>query len=98
MRRRTKLLLIGLALATVTLFVIDRLFVVHPGITVRNARRIQVGMSLREVERLLGRSADVSTEVSRDGLLYALNVWAEGEGCALFMFVYLEFVWSNDDA
>src|SRR4051812_33514238 len=97
MKSRTKLLLIGLALAVLTFAVIELFFVVHPGVTVQNAGRIQVGMSLGEVEWMLGRPADVSEEFTRDGLLYTHKVWGEGEGAA-FVFVSLGFVWSDDVA
>ena len=51
--------LLGLALAAVALaFVATDALLWRPGLTEANARRIREGMTLREVEGLLGRAPD----------------------------------------
>jgi len=44
MKRRTRLLLIDLALLALAIIAIDQLFVLHPGVTEKNVQRIREGM------------------------------------------------------
>jgi hypothetical protein len=53
MRRRALLWLAGLALVVGALFLTDRLLW-RPGLTEDNVRRLRPGMTLAEVEELLG--------------------------------------------
>ena len=64
MRRRALLWLVGLALVVGALLLTDRLLW-QPGLTEDNVRRIRPGMTLAEVEALLGGPASDTFE--RDG-------------------------------
>jgi hypothetical protein len=54
MSRQTFLLGVGIAVVALAFAVTDRMIGPSPGVTEANARRIQPGMTLREVEAILG--------------------------------------------
>jgi hypothetical protein len=58
MPRHVYLLGVGLALVALALAVTDAALGPHPGITEANFRRIRPGMTLAEVEGILGQAGD----------------------------------------
>src|SRR5262245_52921120 len=66
MRRRAYLWLAGLALVVGALFLTDRLLW-QPGLTEDNVRRLRPGMTLAEVEALLGGPATETIDWQAEG-------------------------------
>ena len=66
MRRRAYLWLAGLALVVLALLLTDRLLW-QPGLTQDNVRRIRPGMTLAEVEALLGGPAAETIDLQAEG-------------------------------
>jgi hypothetical protein len=66
MRRRALLWLAGLALVVSALLLTDRLLW-HPGLTEANVRRLRPGMTLAEVEALLGGPAKETIDWQAEG-------------------------------
>ena len=64
MRRRALLWLFGLALVALALLLTDWLLW-QPGLTEDNVRRLRPGMTLAEVEALLGGPATETIEIGR---------------------------------
>jgi hypothetical protein len=78
MRRRALLWLAGLALVVGVLLLTDRLLW-RPGLTEDNVRRIRPGMTLAEVEALLGGPAADSFEMPADYPAFRWQrEWREG--------------------
>jgi hypothetical protein len=69
MRRRACWWLAGLALVVGALFLTDRLLW-QPGLTEDNVRRLRPGMTLAEVEALLGGPATEAEEMPADWPAY----------------------------
>src|SRR5262245_20858533 len=80
MRRRAYLWLAGLALVALALLLTDRLLW-QPGLTEDNVRRLRPGMTLEQVEALLGGpgAQAFACEIG-DGRSLAGNVWSGREG------------------
>jgi hypothetical protein len=82
MRRRALLWLAGLALVIAALFLTDRLLWA-PGLTEDNVRRIWPGMTLAEVEALLGGPAAETVEMPTDDPAYRWHrKWRDGAAWA----------------
>jgi hypothetical protein len=78
MRKRALLWLAGLALVVGALLLTDALLW-RPGLTEGNVRRIQPGMTLAEVEALLGGPATETVEMPADYPAYRWQrEWREG--------------------
>jgi hypothetical protein len=78
MPKRALLLLAGMALVALALLLTDRLLW-QPGLTEDNVRRIRPGMTLAEVEALLGGPAADSFEMPADYPAYRWQrEWREG--------------------
>jgi hypothetical protein len=58
MSRRVYLLGLGLALVTLAFAVTDWALGLRPGVTEANVKRVRVGMTLAEVEGILGEAGD----------------------------------------
>jgi hypothetical protein len=83
MRRRALLWLAGLALVAGALLLTDRLLW-RPGLTEDNVRRIRVGMTLAEVEALLGGPAAETIEMPADYPAYRWHrKWRDGRPLSL---------------
>jgi hypothetical protein len=76
MSRRVYLLGVGLALVALALAFTDWALSLQPGVTEANSRRIRAGMSLAEVESLLGRPAGWAQRTDRCG-----GDWLRKWGC-----------------
>jgi hypothetical protein len=68
MSRRVYLLGVGLALLALVFLLTDALLW-GPPVTEADARRIRPGMTLREVEAILGRPADVAARGTEVGMM-----------------------------
>jgi hypothetical protein len=67
MPRRVYLLGVGLALVALALAFTDWALSLKPGLTEANARRVRPGMTLGEVEALLGGPADTAQRADKCG-------------------------------
>ena len=86
MRRRAYLWLAGLALVVGALLLTDRLLWA-PGLTEDNVRRIRPGMTLAEVEALLGGPAADTFEMPADYPAYRWQrEWREGSDSVVVQF------------
>jgi hypothetical protein len=77
MSRRVYLLGLGLALVALALAFTDWTLSLRPGVSEANARRIRLGMSLSEVERILGRPPDGESVMPLRGVGSAFH-WGDG--------------------
>src|SRR5262245_56401828 len=87
MSKRVYLLGVGIALLGVGLTVTDWVLSLRPGVTEANVKRIRAGMTVREVEALLGCRAAPMTVSDKDFPLPNICVQEGDEGWAL---IYVE--------
>jgi hypothetical protein len=80
MSRRVYLLGVGLALVALALAFTDWALSLRPGVTEANVRRIRAGMTIREVEALLGGPKTGLTEPA------IASFWRGDSGEALVVF------------
>ncbi len=85
MSRRVYLLGVGLTLIGLALGFTDWVLSLQPGVTEANARRIHHGMRLKDVEAILGGTAQRSMYPQRDENVMA-RIWYGREGRVIVRF------------